>query len=678
MRTLLALALLSLVARAGVVDVPPPVPQPWVNRANIQAAVDQAGNSGNWLGEPGLVRFPAGTWTIDGPVFVDHLMGPFATVSFRGVDRDLSIVKMQDFVGRDALVIGMARQPRNGNGPGLVMDTAYLPPSPLGIPGRTGFRTRGRTHLAQYGGHLDQGPGDWYAKTRKLTVEYPIRFEDAAAVNGGIVSAIADGISTPLAIRQVNSRVYVTLATSGPDASDPESQTVRNFMIDVDKPLSAGILYKVTLQVDLDTKEVLKAWIKDSAATVRMDGPPMKLGESFYANQHAPWVVGGAAFAGGTPPGDFTIGGWKVTADALYDPAATALTRKDGRPIDDGRYFRVEDRWFALVPFDSPADAVARDRVVTVRGRDVGGNVIESCAYVTEPEHADPFAMTHAGEVRDLGIVKGDGWYGNGIALGMVTDARVRDCKVSGGARGIGSLGMLCYPLDLADLTLAGHAEPLFLAWTSAATARNLYFPESYRCGVRVIYGGISIRKVMSGHSGSPDYGFCVRYGTIQLEQIGLDNENPSGGSVIADVYVTPGIAGQPSSANVVIEDMDPVYSGPRSSKILLGGPAKNSPLRSQVGACSVRVSGFAVHSGVPFDSVVRCLAQDLWQDQGIKLLGRFDPPAFRGFPLMKGDSMDTGGGAPNPMPTPRVAARKPGPVGVKAIYRAHLARPLD
>jgi hypothetical protein len=646
--------------RRGLVYAPKPVDDPATNRANLQAAVDQAGSTPDGLGGPGLLQFGEGEWVVSGPIHVDRSPGPFSKVSIRGLDSGISRVVMRKFTGKDVFVIGLDRKPRTDASPdGVAMDPAYLPASPLGLAGRTGFRTLRRAHIAQYGGHFDQGPGDWYGRTRRLTIEYAIRFEDAAAVNGGIVLSLSDTIATPFVVQQVNSRPYVTLATIGADPTDPESQTVRNFMLDVDRPAVEGVLYRITLQVDLDTPWMLLAWVNGLTATVKPDGPPPRAGESLYPNQHAPFVVGGSAAAGGDPPGDFTLGGFKITADTIYAPSSQ-LIRRDGKPVDDDRYFADEAGWFALLPFDAPAESVAKDRLVTVRGRDGAGNVIESGAYVTEPEHASPFAMTMPGEIRDLGIVKGDGWYGRGLVLGMVGNARVRDCAISGGAHGIGTFGMLCYPLDLDRLTLAGHESPLFLALTSTATANDLYFNEAYRAGIRLIYGGLSCRKIMSPHFGRPDYGFCVRNGTLRLDQVGLDNEDPDGGSKYADVYVSPMITGQPSSAAVVIEEMDGVFSGPNSSKILLGGPPPGSPLRTQVGACSLRVIGLAIHSGVPFRSVVRVLpsAEGLWQDRGIELLGRFDAPAFEGPAMLRAGTVDTTGKVmptpePEPMPEP-------------------------
>jgi hypothetical protein len=625
------------------------VDDPSVNRKVIQAAIDRAGNSGNWLGEPGLVTFGPGTWTIDGPIFLDKWSGPFSKVGLRGVSRELSRIKMQPYNSKDVVVIGMDRAPYLGTEAGLPLDPAHFPRSDdfldATAAGHRAFRTRtvstegwSGVTLTQSGGVFDQGPGDWYGKARRLTFDYAVIFHDGAASNGAQVWGLADYGSWPIVVEQSNSRPTVGISTVGPDPSDPESVTTRYFALDPDAVAPTGVPIRYTLQLDLDTPTMLAAWVDGKRVPVRVQsGPPTKAGESLFANRSAPWMFGGYRTSGGAL-WDESLLGFKVVAEALYDPAKDVLTRKDGRPIDDRtRYFADEPGWFGLLKLEASGEDVARDRVVECRGRESQGTISLGNAWAADPSLANPWSIATPGPIEDIAIQGGGSWYGNAILYTSMHDARFRNIDARAGAHGMGGLMTgASYPLDIDGGRFGGRHSPLYLIMTSSASARDIYLTDAYRYGVQLAYGGISIRKLISPHFGAPEYGFFVAQGTIRLEQVALDSEDPAGGSQIADVYVTPMIANQPSSANVIIDDMDGVISGPRSSKVLLGGPPKGSAARTQVGACSVRISGLAIHSEMPFRSVVRCIAEDLWADGGISTLGDYKAPMFEGFPLLK------------------------------------------
>lgn len=645
-------------AGAAVVVAPRPVADPAANRAALQAAIDKAGSDG-----AGIVHFSAGTWTVDGPLFLDRTPHAFAAVGLQGLGTGISRIVMRRGLGYDVLVVGVDRRPRYPGAPegGAALTPAHFVSTDRLLDrsahGRWAYRTRGDTHLIQMGGPLDQGAGDWYGKPRQLTVDVAVDFPDTKSLGHAAICGLRDGIdASPWSLIMTNGRPYLTLTTRG-DEADPESRNTRRIFLDPAAPLRPGLV-RFTLQFDLDSPGMVAAWIDGRKATVNPQmGPPAKAGESFASNQHACFGVGSHhAMAGGLIDYqggalDITVAGLKITGASLYDPSRATQARIDGKPLDDAlRYFTDEPKLVAFLPLTAKPEAVCRDRTMAVRGHCGGQSAIgETGAYVFDnPGHASTFSGITPGLIERISIEGGDPWYGRAVALGFVNNGKFRDCQLQGGSHGLGAVTLgATYPLEISDCRLLGHDAPLFLFMTSSTSLSRLWLDGHYRAGIRLVGGSARVEGLHSPHWGTPEYGICVRGGSVRLRNISLDNEDPKGGSQIADVYVTPMDAALPLSALVEIDEMDSVYSGPKSSKVLLGGPPKRSAKRTQIGYCGIRIHGLAIHTGVPFRSAVRCIAEDLWTDEGINLADDGKPfVPFEGLPLKRPKLIDTSGSA--------------------------------
>jgi hypothetical protein len=641
---ILALLLLGTVAHAGVVIAPKPTADPAANRRALQAAFDASARDGD-----GVVKFGAGIWVIDGPLFLDRSANDHASVSLIGEGRGVSKIQMRRGLGFDVLVIGCDRRPRwpggPANGAALTADHFVSTKGLLDASawGRWAYRSRGDTHLAQMGGALDQGLGDWYGKTRRLTLDIAFVLNDAASAQDAVLCGVGTAKRAgPLTLQMLGGGLYLVLTTVGPDPSDPESTTSRRFY--VGPKLAAG-LHRATIMVDADTPGMFVAWVDGKLANTQLQqGPPPKAGESLAANQHSPFAVGsqsddaGGVIDFGGAARDVTFAGLKVTAAALYDPAKDAPTRADGKPLTDAvRYFADEPgTLIGCLPFtDAPADACA-SRVLSVAQPWAPGQAVSRGGIycLDNVGHASTFSGYQAAPIRDLAIEAGGdgGPYGRAVALGIASGASFRDCRFLGGAHGIGSLSLgASYPLAIDDCRLRGADAPLSLHLVSSATARRLLLEGTYRAAIRLRGSTFDLDGLFSPHWGTPEYGVCARESSIRLRGVVLDAEG-SGGSQVADVYVTP-IGDQPISV-CEVDGFDGVGSGPKSSKLLLGG----SVVRPNVTA---RVRNWAVNDGFPVRSVVRCLTPGLWNDGGI-VMSRSGgdpkalPPGFEGAALLK------------------------------------------
>jgi len=456
-------------------------------------------------------------------------------------------------------------------------------------------------------------------------------------------------------VKMVNSRPVVSVTTIGPDPTDPESSTFRDFMLDVDTLMTPGVFHRIVLQFDLTTSRMLDAWIDAHKATVTPSGPTPVSGQKFYPNQHSAFVLG-AFHATGDYIRDVTFAGFKVTATTLYDPASNSPVRLDSQSDSDlRRYFGAESAWHAYYA----GNPVSSDRIVDIHGRDSGGSVCDTMGVLIDAAHGDTFSSYTAGPIRDIGLVRGDAWYGRAISWGLCYHGDIRDCRLQGGSHGLGAFFLGAnYPMTILDTMLIGHDAPLFLSMCSSARAERIYLEESYRCGVRVCFGGLTIRNISSPHHGTPDFGFCVRRGTLKLlGDTALDNETGGGtaGSRYADVYVTPLTTGLPLSAAVEIEVMDGTFCQASAAKIMLGGPAVGDPERGGVGFCSIKVDNLAINTNSPFRAAVRVLpgAAGLWADMGVHLApgGGQEFTPYEGPPMIAPQLVNTGA-----WPTPFVA----------------------
>jgi hypothetical protein len=617
-----------------LVNAPPPVTDPAQNRENIQAAIDRAGSDGL-----GLVRFPAGAWEVDGPLFLDRVPNSFASVGLRGEGAGISRITMKRGLNYDVLVIGCDRRPRHPGAPaGAALTPDHFTPTDglldATAPGRWAYRSRGDTHLAAQGTALDQGLGDWYGKTRCLAIDAAIVLNDDRSGDAALFG-LADGMdNSPWSLALVRGIPYFSVTMRGSDGSDPESRSTRRYFLGT--PLAPG-LHRIAIQLDLGPLVTVATAPRAPFVTCWVDGVRVPVtqqqgtapgpGESFYPNQHGCFGVGSrhGASAGVTDgygsARDVTFAGLKLTASALYDPSKDGPVRIDGQPLTDLlRYFSWEPSLVGYLALDDSPASAAKDRTLAVVQDWAAGLGSPSRAGIyclDNAGHVSPSSSYTPGPIRDISIECGGGMYGRAVALGMTNRTSIRDCRLLGGSHGLGAISLgATYPVYLDDCTLQGNDAPLYLHMASSVSARRLVFEGTYRAGVRLYYSGLVLDGLFAPHWGFPEYGVCARNSSISLRNVALDNETPGQGSQVADVYVTP-IPGQPVSL-CEIDTFDGVGSGPRSSKILLGGPPAGDSARTLIFGPTVRVRSLAVHASVPFRSVVRCLVPGLWVDGGV------------------------------------------------------------
>jgi hypothetical protein len=580
----------------------------------------------------GIMYVPPGDWPIDSDLIWDGTYNQQARIVIRGEGAGISRIKMRGTIGNNCIRYGLDRVPYAQKS--FVVDPGhFVPLDPVmdgSVTGRRGFRTLGRCHLSQASGHLDQGRGDRYTRTRCITFEFFLDFSKIGPWTGsenyplfGMLDQ--NGVGMPVQVNLIRNEIRMEVGTQGPNG--PEDAIRRTYRFG--NPWPRGPI-RGRVVVDLDMPGV-RAWMNGSDRPVeQIAGPPMSKSDVFRGTVISPFNVAASSHSsisvGGlfSAPANSDIGfyGLKVSNLPVYDLGWKRTL--DSRPDNDlTRYFTLDDATVGFLPFDDADDAIAR-RNVRVAGwwGTAGGVKGESTAYLLDDiGHRADNSGVHGGRIEGVEFVGGDAWYGAGLVMGYANGMDIRDSAMLGGAHGIRTSGAAgsVYPFNAQDTGFRGHHSGVAAWYLNWAKIANAYSVDGYEfAAFAFVNSDVQIDTFRTPEYGKPQFGLYYERSTGVLRNISLDSEEgPGSGSQVAHLYASPprGLVYQVSPLDV--DRFTAAGIAPGASGILLGGKAEPS-----IGDAPLRVSNFAMHVNFPCRSAVRALpgAEGAWQDAGIYL----------------------------------------------------------
>jgi hypothetical protein len=627
-------------------------------RIAFQACLDAVQQAGS-----GVIYVPPGTWPIDRDLIWDGTFNQGAYITWRGEGTGISRIVMRRTLGHNVLRYGLCRVPYGSKQ--FAVDPGHFVPLDAvldgSVTGRKGFRTLGKCHLSQTSGHLDQGRGDRYTRTRCLTIEFALDFSKVPAWTGSEnypLFGLLDqhGAGAPIQVNLIRNEARIELGTQGPNG--PEDVVRRTFRFGNPWPRA---LVRGRIVVDLDGP-IVRAWTDGKDRPVeQIAGPPLAKSDRFRGSVISPFNVGASSHSaisvGGlfsAPPGsDVGFYGLKVSDGPVYGLDWKRIV--DSRPDNDAaRYFALDAATVGFLAFDDAPDAIA-DRVVRVAGwwGTAGGVKGESTAYLLDDVgHRADNSGVHGSRIEGVEFAGGDATHGAALRIGYANGMDVRDCALLGGAHGITTSGAggSVYPFRGQDLGLRGNHALLAAWYLNWADLERVYSVDGYDfAAFALVNSDMRIDTFRTPEYGKPQFGFYFEGSTGGLRNVALDNEEARGsGSQQAHVYVSPprGLVYQVSP--FTIDGFSAAGIAPDASGVLLGGKAD-----AYIGDAPLAIRNMALHVNFPCRAAVRALpgAEGAWQDAGIFLPSKSGAKVpYEGGPMQKTRPVDT---APVPTPIP-------------------------
>jgi hypothetical protein len=395
---------------------------PKATRQAIQAVIDLMAGPGL---PPGLPTIRGdGVWRLDRPLYFEaplHWTGGNLATPYP--------------IQRDVAFLGIPRAPSGRT----ISPDHWFPISSVmdGSSGmRSGYRTKGDSHLVQWSGPLAWGLSgaadgftillaiDCHGQTPTGTISL------AGISEGGIPWPVRVQLQGGWAICNYQTADGMTRHFDFPVASGLGWGCVHlGFVVNLKQGWCAGFLGK--LQAD-----------------IRLPQGVHPAGSVLAENPCLPWKMASEGGGGNTFGSDVRSGlttdvafcGLRVDHGAIVanDGVGKPMRFLDGRPTSDlSCYFTPGPNTVGLLPLSEDVSDAAPNRYL-----DVVGQGVQSSLFVASPEHALNSSARSGWWFEDVEFRSGSSTvpYGCGATIGMVqNDARFDRCNFFGGAMGLGS-----------------------------------------------------------------------------------------------------------------------------------------------------------------------------------------------------------------------------------------------